>query len=94
LPAWTASVSASVAHHGHLHAGHITLVEKARSALISCVCQLFSSIPLQSPQGRTYSFRVTSGTDQRKVLELGAHPGVAPNVNEMYPHGYGRAPPG
>lgn len=72
---------------GNLHAGHITLVEKARQRTDFVVVSIFVN-PLQFAAGEDLdSYPRTLEADQRKVLEAGAHLVFAPNVNEMYPHG-------
>lgn len=72
---------------GNLHAGHITLVEKARQRTDFVVVSIFVN-PLQFAAGEDLdSYPRTLEADQRKVLDAGAHLVFAPNVNEMYPHG-------
>lgn len=72
---------------GNLHAGHITLVEKARQRTDFVVVSIFVN-PLQFAAGEDLeSYPRTLEADQRKLLDAGAHLVFAPNVKEMYPHG-------
>lgn len=72
---------------GNLHAGHITLVEKARQRTDFVVVSIFVN-PLQFAAGEDLeSYPRTLEADQRKLLDAGAHLVFAPNVKEMYPRG-------
>lgn len=72
---------------GNLHAGHITLVEKALQRIDFVVVSIFVN-PLQFGAGEDLdSYPRTLEADQRKLLDAGAHLIFAPNVNEMYPRG-------
>ncbi len=72
---------------GNLHAGHITLVEKARQRTDFVVVSIFVN-PLQFAAGEDLeSYPRTLEADQRKLLDAGANLVFAPNVKEMYPRG-------
>ncbi|MFN3580164.1 MAG: pantoate--beta-alanine ligase [Pseudomonas sp.] len=72
---------------GNLHAGHLTLVEKARQRTDFVVVSIFVN-PLQFGAGEDLdSYPRTLEADQRQLLDVGADLIFAPNVNEMYPEG-------
>lgn len=72
---------------GNLHAGHVTLVEKARQRTDFVVVSIFVN-PLQFAAGEDLeSYPRTLEADQSKLLNAGAQLVFAPNVKEMYPHG-------
>lgn len=72
---------------GNLHAGHVTLVDKARQRTDFVVVSIFVN-PLQFGAGEDLeSYPRTLEEDQRKLLDAGADLVFAPNVKEMYPEG-------
>jgi pantoate--beta-alanine ligase len=72
---------------GNLHAGHVTLVDKARQRTDFVVVSIFVN-PLQFGAGEDLdSYPRTLEEDQRKLLDAGADLIFAPNVKEMYPEG-------
>jgi pantoate--beta-alanine ligase len=72
---------------GNLHAGHVTLVNKARQRTDFVVVSIFVN-PLQFGAGEDLeSYPRTLEEDQRKVLDAGADLVFAPNVKEIYPEG-------
>lgn len=72
---------------GNLHAGHITLVEKARQRTDFVVVSIFVN-PLQFAAGEDLdSYPRTLEADQHKLLDAGANLVFAPSVKEMYPGG-------
>ncbi|WP_373186682.1 pantoate--beta-alanine ligase [Halopseudomonas sp.] len=72
---------------GNLHAGHVTLVAKARQRTDFVVVSIFVN-PLQFGAGEDLeSYPRTLEEDQRKLLDAGADLVFAPNVKEMYPEG-------
>ncbi|MBL4834431.1 MAG: pantoate--beta-alanine ligase [Pseudomonas sp.] len=72
---------------GNLHAGHVTLVDKARQRTDFVVVSIFVN-PLQFGAGEDLdSYPRTLEEDQRKLLDAGADLVFAPNVKEIYPEG-------
>lgn len=72
---------------GNLHAGHITLVEKARQRTDFVVVSIFVN-PLQFGAGEDLdSYPRTLEEDQLKLLDAGTDLIFAPSVKDMYPHG-------
>lgn len=72
---------------GNLHAGHISLIKRAREVADVVVASVFVN-PLQFGPNEDYdSYPRTLEEDQRKLTEAGCDFLFAPSVKEMYPHG-------
>ena len=72
---------------GNLHAGHISLIKRAREVADIVVASVFVN-PLQFGPNEDYdSYPRTLEQDQAKLVEAGCDFLFAPNVSEMYPHG-------
>jgi pantoate--beta-alanine ligase len=70
---------------GNLHAGHISLVEKAKTAGGPVVTSIFVN-PLQFGQGEDFQrYPRTLNEDCAKLEEAGCHFVFAPDQQEMYP---------
>ena len=72
---------------GYLHAGHLSLIERARAEADRVVVSIFVN-PLQFGPSEDYE-RYPRDLDRDLDLceQAGAHHAFAPSVDEMYPHG-------
>lgn len=72
---------------GNLHAGHISLVERALERCDKVISSVFVN-PLQFGPGEDLdSYPRTLGEDEQKLTAAGCHLLFAPPVQEMYPYG-------
>ncbi|TLX57478.1 pantoate--beta-alanine ligase [Stutzerimonas nosocomialis] len=72
---------------GNLHAGHISLIERARQQCGFVVASVFVN-PLQfGPNEDLATYPRTLAADQEKLEEAGCDLLFAPSVDEMYPRG-------
>ncbi|MFT4531307.1 MAG: pantoate--beta-alanine ligase [Gammaproteobacteria bacterium] len=72
---------------GNLHAGHITLIDRARSECEFVVASIFVN-PLQfNDKSDLQRYPRTLPDDQQKLAQAQCNLLFAPNVEEMYPNG-------
>ena len=72
---------------GNLHAGHISLIERAKAECDFVVASIFVN-PLQFDNPDDLSrYPRTLSDDQAKLSDAGCHLLFAPDVDEMYPSG-------
>ncbi|MEX2480553.1 MAG: pantoate--beta-alanine ligase [Gammaproteobacteria bacterium] len=72
---------------GNLHAGHISLLERARELADRSVVSIFVN-PIQFGKGEDYEcYPSTLEADQIKLEQAGLDLLFAPNLNELYPGG-------
>ncbi|MGH8597353.1 MAG: pantoate--beta-alanine ligase [Gammaproteobacteria bacterium] len=72
---------------GNLHAGHISLLERARQLADRTVVSIFVN-PIQFGKGEDYArYPSTLDDDRAKLLAAGLDLLFAPNLDELYPGG-------
>jgi pantoate--beta-alanine ligase len=72
---------------GNLHAGHISLLERARSLADKTVVSIFVN-PIQFGKGEDYArYPSTLEADQQKLAAAGLDLLFAPNLSQLYPGG-------
>ncbi|MBI2802218.1 MAG: pantoate--beta-alanine ligase [Gammaproteobacteria bacterium] len=72
---------------GNLHAGHISLLERARLLADRTVVSIFVN-PIQFGKGEDYArYPSTLDADKEKLAEAGLDLLFAPNLGELYPGG-------
>lgn len=72
---------------GNLHAGHISLLERARSLANRTVASIFVN-PIQFGKGEDYArYPSTLDLDREKLAAAGLDLLFAPNLDELYPGG-------
>jgi pantoate--beta-alanine ligase len=72
---------------GNLHAGHISLLERARALADHTVVSIFVN-PIQFGKGEDYArYPSTLEADQDKLSAAGLHLLFAPNLDQLYPGG-------
>ena len=73
---------------GNLHAGHISLLERARELADRTVVSIFVN-PIQFGKGEDYaSYPSTLDADIEKLAQAGLDVLFAPNLDELYPGGF------
>lgn len=72
---------------GNLHAGHIALVEAARTACQRVVVSVFVNPTQFGPNEDYDSYPRTFEADRAALEQAGADAVFAPSVEQMYPHG-------
>lgn len=81
------STIALVPTMGNLHAGHISLLQRAREIADRTVVSIFVN-PIQFGQGEDYErYPSTLEEDKRKLAAAGLDLLFAPNLTELYPGG-------
>lgn len=88
--AWRKSQTGRIAFvptMGALHAGHISLVEMAKSQCDLCVCSIYIN-PTQFNNADDFArYPVQLAEDYRQLIEAGTDVLFLPNTAEMYPEG-------
>jgi pantoate--beta-alanine ligase len=73
---------------GNLHAGHISLLARARELADRTVVSIFVN-PIQFGKGEDYAtYPSTLEADRQKLAAAGLHLLFAPNLDELYPGGF------
>lgn len=74
---------------GALHAGHISLVEKARAGAGCVVCSIFINPTQFNDKNDFEKYPVSLEADLQMLLEAGCDVAFIPDTAEMYPDGTG-----